>query len=400
MAESNRPDVWNVEKMPVWFTAAFAFARLVTLAAMPLEGLRGYGDFINYFEVSGLSGLPFINYWVEYPPVFPFLAKVLRLAAGGREHVFYYLLVLLLSLADAGSLYLFTRLAGRWFPAEKLLLRSGAYLLALVSLAYGWWYLDPLVVFSMLLGLSLIFSRRWVKAGLAAGLGAATKFFPLLVILAAWRRVSWKRLALMASLSLAPLLLLAGLLWHFSPAFTLASLRSQASKGSWETVWALLDGNLNTGTFGAFDERLDPAAAARLRGKPPVIPPWASLLFFGAVGLGFLHAAHPQNDRQAAALVGFAWCLMLLWSPGWSPQWVLYLLPLILLVLPDRQAFLFGAVLILIGLLEWPVLLARGYFSMIWAPILLRTFLLAVLAASFARSVSLKWSGIMFYRNR
>ena len=400
MAANNRPVFLPNVHLHVWLVAAFLFARLVSLATMPLEGLRGYGDFINYFEISGLPGLPFIHYWVEYPPVFPFLAKGLHLVSGDQEHVFYYLLVLILSLADAGSLYLFIRLASRWFSPDQALLRSGAYLLALVSLAYSWWYLDPLVVFSMLLGLTLLLDRRRMKAGLALGMGVATKFFPVLVILAAWRRASWRQVLFLASLSLAPVLLLIGLLWAQSPAFTLASLRSQASKGSWETVWALVDGNLNTGSFGAFDERLDADTATRSRANPAVVSPWISLLVFGAAGLVVLLAAHPQDDRQSAALVGFAWCLLLLWSPGWSPQWILYLLPLILLVLPARRAYLFGAVLVLVGLLEWPVLLSRGYFSMLWAPVVLRTFLLATLAASFAGSVSLKWSGIMRYRNR
>ncbi len=399
MAGNNRP-AWMAGRLPVFFAAALAFARLVSLVAMPLESLRGYGDFINYFEVSGLQGLPFINYWVEYPPVFPFLARGIRFISGGQEHVFYYLLVLILSLADAGSLYLFTRLASRWFAPEQVLLRSGAYLLVLATLAYGWWYLDPLVVLSLLGGLTLLFGRRWAKAGLVVGVGVATKFFPVLVILAAWRRVSWRKMFILTGLSLAPVLMLVGLLWYNSPAFTLASLRSQASKGSWETVWALIDGNLHTGTFGAFDERLDPDAALRPRGNPPVISPWISLAVFGTAGLAFLLIAHPKDDRQAAALVGFAWSLMLTWSPGWSPQWVLYLLPLILLVLPARRAVLFGAALVLVSLLEWPVLLSRGYFSLIWAPIILRTFLLVGLAVLFAGSVSLKWSGIILYRNR
>jgi hypothetical protein len=400
MAANNRPAFFDPGKLPLYLAAAFGFARLVVLISMSLEGLRGYGDFIHYFEISRLPGLPFLDYWVEYPPVFPFLAKALQWVAGGREHVFYYLLAFLLSLADAGSLYLFARLAGRWFSPEEAIARGGAYLLVLVCLPYGWWYMEPLVVFCTLLGLKLLFDQRWWKAGLVVGIGAATKFFPLLVVLAAWRRVSWKKAALLAVLGLAPLALLYGLLWSGSPAFTAASLRSQASKGSWETVWALLDGNGNTGLFGPFEERLDPRAAAARRGNPPLVSPWITLLLFGGAGLAFLLCAQPQDERQAAGLVGFAWNLLLLWSPGWSPQWVLCLLPLILLILPGRRAWLFGAVLVLVSLLEWPVLLSRGLFDLLWAPVVLRTLLLAALAAAFAGSVSVKWSGIMLYRNR
>ena len=38
------------------------------------------------------------------------------------------------------------------------------------------------------------------------------------------------------------------------------------------------------------------------------------------------------GSRSAIAFLGVTWCLFLIWSPGYSPQWVLYLLPLILLV--------------------------------------------------------------------
>jgi len=383
-----------------FFVAAFAFARLIMLATMSPENLRGYGDFISYFELAGLPGLPFIDYWVEYPPVFPFLAEIIHCISGGREHIFIYLMISVLSLADAGSLYIFSRLSGRWFSPEKHLLRTGAYLLILISLPYNWWYLEPLVVFWMMLGISLIFDRRWLKTGLAIAVGVGIKFFPILVVLAAWRRAPWQKLILLAVTGLAPVLLLFGVLWLNAPEFTSASLLSQASKGSWETVWALVDGNLHTGTFGPFDERLDPETAVMPRGNPPVIPPLVSLLVFGCAGLVFLFYARPVDERQAVAVVGFAWCLMLLWSPGWSPQWILYLLPLILLSLAGRQALLLGAAFILTALLEWPVLLSRGYFSLISVPIVLRTFLLVVAAASFAGSVLLRRNGIMPDRKR
>jgi len=57
--------------------------------------------------------------------------------------------------------------------------------------------------------------------------------------------------------------------------------------------------------------------------------------------------------------------------------------PLILLVLPLRQAALLGAVLVMLNLLEWPVLLSRGLFWGLWVTILLRALILVVMALSF-----------------
>jgi hypothetical protein len=379
--EDNGPGFsFSRKQISLTLVGAFVFARLVNLIALPVEGLRGYGDFDNYYLINQqLSGLPFFHYWVEYPPVFPFLTRFLYQLSGGKDHIFTYLLVFLLTAADAGSLILFWKIACRLFPSQQALWRAGVYLLVLVVLPYSWWYFDPLAIFCMLLGLYLALERRWSAAGAAAAVGIALKFFPGLILLAAWQRASWKQLLWMSVISITPVVLLIGGLWWASPEYTAASLRAQASKGSWETIWAILDGNMRTGLFGPITERMDPAAAVIPRGNPAVIPPLASLLVFGGVGLAGLLKAKRQDELQAIALVGFAWALFLLWSPGWSPQWVLYLLPLILLTLPGRQSLLFGAVLILINLLEWPVLLSRGYFSFLWITIVLRTLVLAIL---------------------
>ncbi len=63
------------------------------------------------------------------------------------------------------------------------------------------------------------------------------------------------------------------------------------------------------------------------------------------------------------AFIGITWVLFLFWSPGWSPQWVLYLIPIILLGLDTKSAFLLCFMLVLITLLEWPTLLAHELFS-------------------------------------
>ena len=42
-------------------------------------------DMARAFQVSALPGWPFLNYWVEYPPVFPFLAELLYRSAPTSE---------------------------------------------------------------------------------------------------------------------------------------------------------------------------------------------------------------------------------------------------------------------------------------------------------------------------
>lgn len=370
-------------RWPAWLALGLAAGRLVMLLSMPLAGLRGYGDFLHFFQMASLPGWPFVDYWVEFPPVFSFLSAVLARAAGGQQHVYDYLLFFLLTLADCGSLYLFARLVARLHALPGALARAGVYLLALVTLAYSWWYFDALAVFFLLLSAALILNDRPLAAGLATAAGILTKLFPGLALVLAWRRWPLRRLVTLAAASLLPVLLVWGLLLALSPRFAFASLRSQASKGSWETVWALLDGNYMTGNFGDEIERLDPEAAARPVGNPPVISPWLRLAVFAALGLLLVWKIRPQNDLQSLAILGLAWAVFALWSPGWSPQWVLYFLPLVLLVLPTRMAVLFALMLVLVNLLEWPVLLSRGFFWSLPVTIGIRTLLLALLAVVF-----------------
>lgn len=387
MNEGELAPVIPEKHWPGILAGVFLLARFISLASMPFEGLHQYGDFVHYFAISSLPGLPFINYWSEYPPFFPFLQKLINHISGGREHVFTYLFVFIFLLADTANLLLFYRLARRFLPANQALLRAGGYLLALAVFPYSWWYFDPIAVFWTLLSLNLILERRWLSGGAAVGMGIAIKFFPGLALAAAWRSATWKQLLGMVTVSLLPLFLSYSLLWVTSPEHTLASMGSQAGKGSWETVWALLDGNIHTGVFGPVEERLDPGAANRLLGNPAVVPPLVSLVFFAGIGLIGLLRVERADELQAISLVGFAWTLFLLWSPGWSPQWALYLLPLILLTLPLRLAVLFAATLVMTSLLEWPVLLSRGLFQFLWAPIIIRTLILAILCGAWAKIV-------------
>lgn len=366
--------------------ALFLVARLMLLIALPLEGLRGYGDFVHFYRLAGM-GQPFLDLWVEFPPAFPFFSRLMYLMAGGQEHIYDYLLAISLSLFQAGELVLFAALSHRLYSPPSARRRTWVYLVFLLGLAYGWWYFDPLASLLLLLGLYWLLEERDTAAGLALGLGALTKLFPLLVLPLAWR---WRPPAAALRLSLAALGLVAAVyaaLWTGAPEFTRASLSSQASKGSWETIWALIDGNLDTGNFGPESERYDPSSAYVARGNPAHVPSWLTLLGFGALGVGLVGRVRLVSARQAVAFLGLTWCLFLVWSPGWSPQWVLYLLPLVFLALPLRMAVLMNTVLVLVNLLEWPVLLSRGLSGSLNLTITARTALLVLLAFVFWRQL-------------
>jgi hypothetical protein len=373
---------------------ALALARLMLLLSTPLEGLRGYGDFSHFFHLAALPGWPFIHYWVEFPPIFPFLSAVVYRSASGQEHVYDTIFWLLFLVIDLANLALFMRLWRKIRPNGSIT-PIWFYFSVLAGLAYTWWYFDTLAVFLFLLAIDLILEDRDIPAALAIALGTLTKLFPILALALIWRARSWKKAIWLSLVTLAIVISVNGALLLLSPQMTTASLSSQSNKGSWGTVWALLDGNFRTGNFGPEIERLDPAAAAHPMGNPARIP----TVWVYAVGVGVMGAAYlltkQRDPRGMVSFLGAIWAIAMLVLPGWSPQWVLYLLPLILLTLPERQAALFASVLILVNLLEWPVLLSRGLFEALWLTIPLRTLLLVLLVYTWWRQASVvMWNDV------
>lgn len=361
----------------------FLLARLMLYLALPLEGLHGYGDFVNFFLVAQIPGWPYLDYWVEFPPIFPFLSEILFRLSGGQQHVYTYLLIFLLLLADAGNLYYFQRLAGHFWKDDELNFRVLFYLILLIALPYGWWYFDSFAVFFLLAGLTYAVENRTGRAGILWGIGALVKVFPLIGLAALWQKRKPGRLLRAGVISVGIFAVGMAALWLVSPQFTRASLQSQSSKGSWETVWALVDGNRSTGNFGALVERLDPALASRPVGNPARISPWLTLPLFILLGV-FLLIRAKETAFQPVIAVGLALSLFFLWSAGWSVQWVLYLIPLFLLGLDRRDAALMVPAFLLVNLLEWPLLLSRGQFTMLPVTVLTRTLLLVLAVVLFA----------------
>lgn len=361
-----------------------AAVRLLTLIALPIEALLGYGDFRHFYNLARFAavegGFPWLDHWVEFPPLFPFLSLGIYSVTGPSEHAYGYVLALMIIGFDLASLWIVTRLANRLWSTEQAGRIAWVYLAFLTVPAFGWWTFDPVAVFLMLLALWGFFESRPYLAGLSAGLGALVKYLPLLPLVLFWRFRTRSQAARSTVLALALLVLSFAPFFALSPETASASLRSQASKGSWETVWALLDGNRGTGIFGPLEERLDPELAATARGNPAVVPPW--LPFLAALGLGSWAVVRTRGDREQAQIGLLALLLTLIFiaSPGWSPQWLAYLIPLILLSLFLRRALLYSLSLALVSLLEWPILLSRGRFDLLALPVLIRTGLLVLVA--------------------
>lgn len=363
-----------------------AFARLTQLMFLPYEALQYGGDLVSYFRVAQIPGWPFFHSWAEYPPIFPFFSELLYRLSADSEHIYVYLISFLLIGVDIANFYLICKITDRYYSNRDAHLRQIIFAALLVIIPYFAWYFESIVLFFILLSLLMVFAERPNGLGAAAAVGILIKTFPALIFPTIWKKWPLRKALTATLLTLLICVVVYGALFLITPDFTVASIVSQANKGSWETVWALIDGNYRTGNFGPLVERLDALSAFRPVGNPPAISSWMTLIPF--LGLGFWRwkKLQPKSVPQWIALTGLTWCIFFLWLPGWSPQWVIYLVTLILLGQPLKEGLLLAAALVFTSLLEWPVLLSRELYSLWMVAVCLRTLLVALAAYQFDQS--------------
>jgi hypothetical protein len=140
---------------------------------------------------------------------------------------------------------------------------------------------------------------------------------------------------------------------------TLPSLTAQSGKASYQTVWALLDGNYRTGNFGPVQERFDPANAGKLVGSPAVIPGVVRLGVAALIGAFVLWRTRRFDDRGLVAFVAITLLIFFLQSQGWSPQWLAQIIPLVLLCFPTRDGVTAVVLISLVTFAEYPFLFIR-----------------------------------------
>jgi hypothetical protein len=290
----------------------------------------------------------------------------------------------LFTLFDSGTIIVFANLSRILDNSKTDTIPVFYYGMLLAFFPYCWWYFDSLIVFITLFSVSLVFNQKRVSSIILVTTGVLTKIFPIIVLIPVW--FSFKRKQVLQGIGSIVFLTAAiiGVLWLISPEFTSASINSQLSKGSSETIWALLDGNFGTGNFGPLKERLDPSLAYISRGNKAIVPPIIPFLVAALIGLTVFNKMKNKTERGQIALMGFAWCLITLAFPGWSPQWVLLIIPICLLSLPMRISIVISLLLVVTNLAEWPMLISRGRTDLLWTTILIRSILTYFLAFLFA----------------
>ncbi|MCS7071814.1 MAG: hypothetical protein NZM00_09935, partial [Anaerolinea sp.] len=272
-----------------------SFRLLLAIVYQPLvvqgveRGLSAGGDFQYYFQLGALSErglLPFRDWWSEFPPVPAWInTLVYQLAGRGDNYSGFALLYGLLMLAaDTGNLIRVREIGTTLHGSQQGSILAWIYALMTAPTVFIWWNFEPLVAFLLLSALRAFLIKRDGISSLWVLTGMLTKFTPAVLIGTALRFRPARAGLRYAGMVLGGFAALYIILFIQNFAMTLPSLTAQFSKPSYQTVWALLDGNFTTGNFGPVEARLDPNSVHLSQGRPAVVPGWLRLAAALAIG--------------------------------------------------------------------------------------------------------------------
>lgn len=436
---------------------ALLFGLFVSLRVMAVFWFRPLyseaGEFFFPFAWLQDSGYyPFFDYWLEYPPVLAYLLVGLRslsvwLCGTGDiawQRLCFVRAVQLSSIVwETLSLALVCSLVHRLRGARAAARACWVYL-ALFSTAFvALSYVDTFPVFLMLVGLVLAFHGRPVWSAIAVAGGFMTKLIPIALLPTTlkstgrwrWRLAAVGAFVLFAGYCGAPFLA-TGRHW------LRLSFEASARRPPWETVWALLDGRHAFGYVGPgprdakpeFFERfrVTPGVRGALEGTPPELlgepgvrrhihyyriasrfardlsfidsrprKPWFWWIY-GSVGvllaviyLGtFALLPRELPPRRRVTFAAFSLFVFFFIAKGWSPQFILYLIPLLLVAFAPVEGGLWSLLLTITVFAETPVW-SHGLFGhpgktalaqlVLQAAVLGRTLILLLVGSRLAR---------------
>ena len=307
-----------------------------------------YTDIYPLYFGEGLAAgkVPYVGHPVEYPVLIGaamqaaawVVRRVSDPAVRGRE--FFDVTVALLALFAVAAVLATAYLAG---PSRRWTAVGAALSPGLILAAFINW--DLIAMSLTMLGLAAWAARRCVLAGVLLGLAVATKFYPVFLLwplfllclragrlrafasMTGWAAAAWFAVNL-------PVILAA-------PAGWLTFYRFNASRGAdWGSVWYFFQtehwpivGSLGLGTLNL-----------------------VSLLAFGASSalIAVLALTAPRRPRLAQ-LAFLALSAFLVFNKVWSPQYVIWLVPLAVLARPRLWSYAL-----------WQIA-EVGYFLAIWA---------------------------------
>jgi hypothetical protein len=407
-----------------FFTLLLLFASFRLLAILLLRpggflaDASDYDFYMVWGELGAMGYRTFENLWTAYPPLFPVLMLPLfelssRVPPWIEPRLFFHLLFgLELLLFECGNLTLIYRLTGKLAHAEQAEAPSHnlqpallyALLFTPVYTLLGWFEAMPL--FFLLLGLDLLLTPvrgGWIGSAVAAGLGFLTKLTPIVLVPVAVRwlgaRLSWPALRdewfrpkssgnLLRPLlyGLIVLIVICGLgyvLVGGNLALALSSFQVNSIRPPWQSLWALLDGYYGFGLVPADMRNLIGLERNHWESRLPW--PWITA-GFGLLYLWLYTRRYDWNQpRTPVVFTAISVIWLFLYSKGWSPQFLVWVLAFLVLLLPTWRGMVIACVLSLVNALESGVylLLLPDEHWLLVTTVLVRTALLILLLVEF-----------------
>ncbi|MBV9131298.1 MAG: DUF2029 domain-containing protein [Chloroflexi bacterium] len=380
----------------------------------------GYLEWLTQATRLGLSLAPW-NVWTPYPQGSELLIAGTQLVGSAlgslsnsdvwSSYTFFRLgFVLVFLVAPSVLLVWLTGAAGRALGRATATIATLALIVSFGVVYYGVasaYVTDPLPVALSIAALVAVQRGSYTRAGLAVGFGAVLKLFPALLlpvfVLLLPRRSGTRICAVAAGIAL----LVLGPFFVLNPAMFASPLNWQSSRPPWESWYAYVDWSMgaahdfsqpyfedaSAGTsYGWVFTGITPKIGVLQTPVPPGPPRWennvsalgtviALLLIFAARRKGTL------ANRSLMRWCLYAFCSFFFFAIGWSPQYELYLIPLILLSFDDPFTGA-GAALLLqaVTFADYPLLLPWATFYggaavwLDWAAILARYLVLGWLA--------------------
>ncbi|MDM8519673.1 hypothetical protein QUF64_06475 [Anaerolineales bacterium HSG6] len=350
------------------------FRGLTLLLLRPGGFIRDWSDFDTYFGIAALSDYnlyPFLNFWLEWPPILPWLAVgsyklALFLPPWTDDPRLWFILILgtIFLLFEVGNFGLLYRLSQRLELSPHLTNRVLWLYLGLFPPLYAMLgFFDCIALFCILLALELLLSERYLGSAVAVGVGIGVKLIPVLIVPVALRYF-WSQhqqnqrdtrveaIIYLLTVGLTLFIIYAPFIMY-GPQWVMASVRSIMNRGAWETVWAVMDGYYGFGVV--LGDRLNPAETI-FTTHTSILPWWLiSLLFAGWYILVATSRADYTKARPLVAFTGFTIMVLFLYSKGYSPQFLIYILPFILLLFPNGRGLTYALVLTGLNILEQPI---------------------------------------------
>jgi hypothetical protein len=334
------------------------------------RGVGAMGDRRYHYALAALTARgdwPFVDWWSEFPPVwYTITTGVYQMQGENADYSNWSVWLAFIVIAfDVGNLILMRRIGAHLYGDVMGMALAWIYAVMLAPMVFIFWNFETLVAFFLLLGLYWLLVERHNRSAVAVAIGALTKFTPALLFGALIRYREPRLAARYIAIVIAIFVGVYALLYANNaandgdPAIVTASLTSQFNKASYQSVWALVDGNYTTGNFGSVASHYDADAANNLYGKPAVIPSFVRLALAAALGLFIFLRTRRLDDKGLVAFVTITLLIFFLQSQGWSPQWLSQIIPLVLLAFPTRNGVLVVVLLSVLVFAEYPLLFLR-----------------------------------------